>query len=164
MAHETTVAHKAVGTGDNCITSWQTRLGTLILNLWPPGTADTEVYSHLLKLPHLRQLTVWPPPPQSATNFWCDPDAALLHTLNLTTMASPSVHARAQEVVCAIMSHQIQLGFPDVLPYAVLTSMLLMRLVLNVTCPVCACRRMAAKIQRSQRLMLKTTASFMAEF
>ena len=30
------------------------------------------MYSHLLELPQLRQLTVWPPPPQSATSdFWC---------------------------------------------------------------------------------------------
>jgi hypothetical protein len=39
----------------------------------PPATTGAEVYSHLLELSQLRQLTVWPPPPQSdKSDFWCD--------------------------------------------------------------------------------------------
>ena len=53
----------------------------------------TEVYSHLLQLPHLRHLTVCPPPPQSTTSdFWC---GTLLITVAMHALVSPS---------CAVIS------------------------------------------------------------
>jgi hypothetical protein len=64
---------------------------TVVASLCLPVMTGLEMYSHLLKLPHLRQLTVWPAPPQLAlSDFWCGADRALLYVpLKLSILLHP---------------------------------------------------------------------------